>query len=109
MPIFRSWFTDVMSSMSDSQMQGMQNNYHCADFQMNFFECLEAYGSHSARTKCADFYDDYRECGLNKKQKFYIQEMRRERLRQLAHGERKASNYWGPKIPDDAFINSLFH
>lgn len=109
MPLFRTWLTDIMSGMCDNQLRALSTDNSCATFQLAYFECLEAYGANASLTKCADYYHDYIECGRGMKSEIYVREMRRERYRQVAHGERKPTQLWGPKVPDDAYTDTLFH
>ena len=109
MPIIRTMWSDIMSTTTDNQMRALTRVSRCSEFQLNFFECLEAYGARAYANKCKDFYNDYLECGRARKQELYVEEMRRERIRQVVRGERKPTEFWGKKIPADAFQDGPFH
>ncbi|XP_051176323.1 uncharacterized protein LOC127291299 [Leptopilina boulardi] len=78
-----------------------QDNERCMQFEINAANCLEAYGKHHVRGKCADFILDLRECTFRNKQNMRVFLMKQERMRQYRAGERKTQFQPGPE--EDAY------
>jgi NADH:ubiquinone oxidoreductase, NDUFS5-15kDa len=73
-PLLRSPFTDYFSRITTLQLT------HCADFEMNYWRCQEAYGYHLGRRYCDLEYRDMMECMHSQKQVGAVARCR------LAHG-----------------------
>lgn len=63
-----------------------QSNRRCADFELRYFECMEAYGIPRGYKKCSDMFEDYRECHVQSKQRARIGAIKTERQRQYKAG-----------------------
>lgn len=56
-PYLRTPFTDITGGMVSHQMLGK-----CQKQEMQFMDCLEAYGLERGRNKCVHLIEDYKEC-----------------------------------------------
>lgn len=82
----------------------------CGDFEQDSLECLEAYGSRRGKKLCKNFLDDYRECMFNFLQRERVFQMKRERIKQVLRGERKAFELFDPiKPPRDSYTYGPFY
>lgn len=117
-PFLRIPLTDFTSSLMNMQMYE-----RCGNFEMNYIDCLEAYGGERGKTKCKDLLEDLRECCTREKQFLRIkvipsniriinrfsllmlifQAMRDERKRQYEAGERKKEELYAESPKHDAY------
>jgi len=66
-PFLRSPFTDLTGGMFNNQQNPESL---CAKFEMNLLDCIDAYGITKAKTRCADYAEDLKECLHKYKQVF---------------------------------------
>ncbi|XP_054153564.1 uncharacterized protein LOC128952234 [Oppia nitens] len=108
--IFRSNVTDIFGHLMSAQCQIGNAKPRCAEFQMNAFECLEAYGAHRGRKVCLNFLKDFFECTYGLAQGQRANEMTKERLKQVMRGERSLADFHDKvKPPRDAIQWGPFH
>lgn len=62
-PFLKSPFTDLTAHLVNHQNEG-----RCADFEMRFIDCMEAYGVHRGAKKCDLLLQDFQECAGREKQ-----------------------------------------
>jgi hypothetical protein len=55
-PMIRTPVSDIGGALFNEQMG------RCADFELRFKHCLEAYGKQQGQVKCKDYLDDFNEC-----------------------------------------------
>ncbi|CAG2115317.1 unnamed protein product [Medioppia subpectinata] len=107
---FRSNISEIFGHIHATQCQIGNSKPRCAEFQLNAVECLEAYGAKRGRRVCSRYLDDYQECIRGYKQSQRVNEMTKERLKQVMRGERTLDNYHDKvKPPRDAYQFGPFH
>lgn len=118
-PFLRNIFTDISSAIPNSQHYDK-----CGDMEMRMMECMEAYGADRGAQKCADLYQDFKECVGQRKQHMrflvsprimptvdllvltfrpYFQAMRAERHRQWLAGERSSAEHYAKPPRVDSY------
>uniref|UniRef100_A0A6V7IQM7 Uncharacterized protein n=1 Tax=Bracon brevicornis TaxID=1563983 RepID=A0A6V7IQM7_9HYME len=97
-PIIKGPITDIFSAVGN-----FQNHQECWKRELELVDCLEAYGPLHGQTKCHDLMADLRECVIKGKQRQRFLIMRRERLRQIADGERDPENAFIESPPADSY------
>uniref|UniRef100_T1JLL9 Uncharacterized protein n=1 Tax=Strigamia maritima TaxID=126957 RepID=T1JLL9_STRMM len=97
-PVIRTPFTDIFGRFFTNQGHGQ-----CRDFELNFYECMEAYGLPRGWKKCDDYYEDFMECLSHDKRRKRIELMQAERLRQYKDGERDRRNYYAAPPKWDSY------
>lgn len=97
-PWLKCFFTDFTSDHFSSQYFG-----RCANLELKFLDCMEAYGLYKGLQKCEDLLADYKECVYKRKQFDRIVAMRNERNRQWHSGERSKENRFAPGPRDDVY------
>lgn len=100
-----------MEAFSFTHNQGYLAHGHrqpCSDLEMNAVECLEAYGTHKGVQKCWKYMEDFNECKQSSIRLMRRIIMREERAKQVLKGERKPSEFWGPKYSYDSFYTDTF-
>lgn len=80
-PPFRTPITDIGGCLINFQQQK-----RCADFELKFFECMEAYGIPRGHRHCSDLFEDYHECASRSKQRERVRILTDERQRQYKAG-----------------------
>ncbi|KOB75308.1 NADH:ubiquinone dehydrogenase [Operophtera brumata] len=73
-PFLRSPFTDITGGMISHQLLGK-----CQKEEVQYMDCLEAYGLDRGRAKCHHLLDDFKECQTSA--------MRAERDKQISEGK----------------------
>ncbi|XP_012261022.2 NADH dehydrogenase [ubiquinone] iron-sulfur protein 5 [Athalia rosae] len=91
-PVFRTPITDITGSLINFQQQK-----RCADFEMNFVECMEAYGIPRGYRKCSDLFEDLHECATHNTQQMRVNAIRDERHKQYKAGLIDKPNLPPPK------------
>lgn len=61
-------FVHLLPTSDISSSLFTQQTGKCADFEMRYVDCLEAYGYPHGLAKCQDYLDDLTECSLRIKQ-----------------------------------------
>ncbi|XP_041984777.1 NADH dehydrogenase [ubiquinone] iron-sulfur protein 5 [Aricia agestis] len=93
-PFFRSPFTDITGGIVSHQMLG-----ECQKQEMQYMDCLEAYGLDRGKVKCADLFSNFHECQTKTLQFKRFMAIRRERERQIAEGKLKGDEkFLNPRI-----------
>lgn len=127
MVFLRSVWSEFNGFYENSQFRSRGRLPKCADFELNAFECMEAYGYYRGERYCKTYLDDFEECLTSLKQvrltfavmkisnpAFLSRQMRRvelmqiERYKQVKNGERGLSDFWGPNPPRDSYIYGPF-
>lgn len=62
-PAFRTPFTDLTGCLINAQQ-----DKRCAPMEMNFIDCVEAYGVYRSIEKCGKLLADFEECVYGRKQ-----------------------------------------
>lgn len=83
-PYMRTPLSDLTAQLFNHQQYDK-----CAVLEVNYLECLEAYGVDLGKTKCDEVARDFSECYLMSKQMARVVAMKAERQRQFKAGERK--------------------
>ncbi|CAG0891328.1 unnamed protein product [Darwinula stevensoni] len=83
-PPIRTPFTDVTGYLWTAQ-----RGHKCADFEIRYMECMEAYGYYQGRGKCKDYRDDLGECIMRWKQMFRTDAIRAWRKKKYQEGKLK--------------------
>ncbi|XP_044736213.1 NADH dehydrogenase [ubiquinone] iron-sulfur protein 5 [Chrysoperla carnea] len=92
-PFFKTPLTDLTGCIINNQNFGK-----CADLELKYMDCIEAYGLDRGKKKCEVLMEDFKECHLKTKQFKRLWEMRKERHRQYLLGESKEHYAEPPKV-----------
>lgn len=95
-PLFKGPITDLFS-----QVRSLQFLKQCAQYELQYVDCLEAYGYHKGKKECRLILEDMYECAIKIKRLRRIEAMKQERLRQYQNGERDKP--WAETPPLDLF------
>lgn len=99
---FHSWYSDDFLTRH-SQFRNGSYVQPCADFEMNYVECMEAYGYPRAEIACRMFQEDLWECTTGYKRMFRVIRLRSERARQVLEGERHWKDFHGRRPEADSY------
>ncbi|XP_015516645.1 NADH dehydrogenase [ubiquinone] iron-sulfur protein 5 [Neodiprion pinetum] len=80
-PAFRTPVMDLTGCLINAQQ-----SHRCKDYELHFYECMEAYGIPKGYKKCSDMFEDYHECLTLGKQKARVQAIAQEQARQYKEG-----------------------
>lgn len=80
----------------------------CGDFELNYVECLEAYGLVRGLETCLKYHEDLQECRSNYLKDARAKMMDFERYKKIAKGEIPFKERHGKPVPYDAFITGTF-
>lgn len=80
----------------------------CADVELNWVECLEAYGIINGRAKCKKFQEDLNECKHSRIRKMRFFAMKAERYKKILRGELTWAERVGKPYAYDSFIYGTF-
>jgi len=83
-PMFKGPPTDLFL-----HIRSLQNLRECAPYELQYIDCMEAYGYHKGKEKCRLILEDMYECAMKIKRMRRIYVMEQERQRQFKNGERK--------------------
>jgi len=83
-PMFKGPPTDLFL-----HVRSLQNLRECAPYELQYMDCMEAYGYHKGKEKCRLILEDMYECAMKIKRMRRVYAMEKERQRQLKNGERK--------------------
>lgn len=83
-PMFKGPMTDIFLNV-----RNFQDHKECAQYELKYIDCMEAYGYHRGKEKCRLILEDMYECILGIKRQRRVQDMQRERIRQFESGERE--------------------
>lgn len=83
-PMFKGPFTDIFLHVRN--LQCLKN---CAHYEIQYMDCMEAYGYHRGKEKCRLIFEDMYECAMKVKRLRRIVAMQKERERQFKSGERE--------------------
>ena len=108
MPIIRHPANELFGYNFHSQSRTAGHRSCCADMELNAYECLEAYGGTRGAIVCKTLLDDYHECVSGFKSIRRAEEIHKERIRQVARGEKPITQFWGPKMPNDSYVPPPF-
>jgi hypothetical protein len=108
MPIIRLPINEMLGYHFQSQERTAHHYSCCADLELNAYECLEAYGIIRGGIVCKQLLDDYLECVGAYKSVRRAEEMKKERIRQVATGKRPITQFWGTKMPNDSYVPPPF-
>lgn len=82
-PLFKGLPTDAFL-----HLRNLQCLEECAPYELQYVDCLEAYGYHRGKDKCRLILEDMYECAMKIKRMRRIMLMNEERHRQFKSGER---------------------
>lgn len=80
----------------------------CGDFELNYVECLEAYGISKGNHVCHKYLEDLTECKSQGLTIMRVQMMSLERDKKILKGEIPFSKRYSEPIPYDAFVYGSF-
>ena len=66
---FKGLLYDTISYSHNQGTNGSGRKGHCGDFEMNYVECLEAYGLVRGLERCLKYQEDLQDDGLGAVQK----------------------------------------
>ncbi|UYV70614.1 Ndufs5 [Cordylochernes scorpioides] len=102
-PLVKTYLTDFVDQMKGHH----QDTPICNDFELNLYQCFEAYGTRQGIKVCRDEYDDMKECLYGNTQRFRLMAMDKERRRQYWLGKRKQHYQEDP--PLESYKNPNFY
>ncbi|XP_011872194.1 PREDICTED: uncharacterized protein LOC105564448 [Vollenhovia emeryi] len=82
-PMFKGPFTDLFLNV-----RTLQFHKECAQYELQYVDCMEAYGYHRGKEKCRLILEDMYECVFKVKRMRRVMMMAKERHRQFNNGER---------------------
>lgn len=68
MPYVRSFFGEYTAGMIANQWHETGMGTRCANYEMNLYECMEAYGYYRGDRFCKPYFDDLDECRAARRQ-----------------------------------------
>lgn len=83
-PMFKGPLSDIFLSV-----RNVQCLKECAPYEIQYVDCMEAYGYHRGKEKCRLILEDMYECVFKVKRLRRIHDMQKERERQFKSGERE--------------------
>ncbi|XP_072755409.1 NADH dehydrogenase [ubiquinone] iron-sulfur protein 5 [Anoplolepis gracilipes] len=95
-PLFKGPITDFLGNIRNFQCLK-----ECAQYELQYMDCMEAYGYHKGKKQCRLILDDMYECVMKIKRLRRIEVMQKERYRQYKNGERE--KLWAETPPLDLF------
>lgn len=105
---FKNPIFEGLTGLHVQGTNGHGRRYKCADFEMNYVECLEAYGLSRGFEECKKWYDDYRECKYNRLSVMRRVIMDAHHVKKLVKGERDWDKKMGEPYAYDAYIAGTF-
>ena len=104
--IFHTWVLDELNLEHHMQYRRGTGWDQCANIQLNWSECMEAYGRERGDIACRLFFEDLQECVHGTKRQLRYRRVKAERFRQVLDGERKYSELFMEARPcADSFPN----
>ncbi|XP_074594769.1 NADH dehydrogenase (ubiquinone) 15 kDa subunit [Brevipalpus obovatus] len=100
--VFNHWVMDEFNMHGGMNRRRAMGYDKCANIQLNWAECMEAYGRERGDLACKLFYEDLQECIHGTKQILRQKRLKAERWRQVLDGERKYSDLYSTKQPTAA-------
>lgn len=95
-PLFKGPITDLFG-----QIRNLQFLPECAQYELKYVDCLDAYGYHRGKKECRLILEDMYECVMKIKRLKRVEVMIRERERQYKNGERDKP--WAETPPLDQY------
>lgn len=105
---FKGILYDAMSFAHGQVPNSTGRRVHCADFEMNYVECMEAYGLIRGTTKCLKYREDYDECKSDNLKNARALLIKYERYKKVAKGEISFKERRGEPVPYDAYVSGTF-
>ncbi|EFN61468.1 hypothetical protein EAG_03400 [Camponotus floridanus] len=95
-PMFKGPVTDLFN-----QTRSLEFCKECADYELKYVDCLEAYGYHRGKKECRLLLEDMYECVMKIKRIKRVEVMMQERERQYKNGQRE--KLWAETPPLDQY------
>lgn len=95
-PMIKGPFTDFLANVRNFQFLK-----ECAQYELHYVDCMEAYGYHRGKKECRMILNDMYECVMKIKRIRRVEAMQEERYRQYKNGER--DKIWAETPPLDLF------
>ncbi|XP_029170469.1 NADH dehydrogenase [ubiquinone] iron-sulfur protein 5 [Nylanderia fulva] len=95
-PILKGPPTDFVA-----HVRNLQFLKECAQYELQYVDCMEAYGGHRGQKQCRLILEDMYECAMRNKRIRRIEMMHQERRRQYKNGEKE--KLWAETPPLDLF------
>lgn len=110
MPLpFKGALNELLSVIHNQGVDvGGARRQPCADFELNYIECLEAYGAAHGGMKCTKFMEDFQECKGARIRKMRHWIMKEEKMKKLIKGEIAYKDRLGKPYSYDAYISGTF-
>ncbi|XP_077265348.1 NADH dehydrogenase (ubiquinone) 15 kDa subunit [Temnothorax americanus] len=96
-PLLKGPFTDLFL-----HIRGIQCVEECAPYEVQYVDCLEAYGYHRGKEKCRLILEDMYECVMKIKRGRRVKLMNEQRARRMFAGE-KSEDVFEPTPPLDLY------
>lgn len=80
----------------------------CADMELNWAECMEAYGAINGPSRCKKFHEDLNECKHTRLRTMRAYAMSLERYKKIMKGELTFKERHGKPYAYDSFIYGTF-
>lgn len=95
-PLIKGPITDFVGNV-----RNLQFLKECAQYELQYVDCMEAYGYHRGKKQCRLLLEDMYECAMKIKRIRRVEAMHAERKRQYKNGER--DKLWAETPPLDQF------
>lgn len=105
---FKGFLYDAMAFMHHQTPLGRGRKGPCGDMELNYVECLEAYGVAKGKRMCYKYQEDLQECLSANIRKMRETIMYNERVKQLASGKRSLDEFYVERIPYDSYVFGSF-
>lgn len=104
---FKNYFYDIDHFTKTQGPVDATRIKNCAMFELNYAECLEAYGSIKGKYLCAKFKDDFVECTHGGLREYRNKVLQEQRVKRYLKGESK--QFRGPPLILNGHVDGTFY